>query len=201
MIFFFINWISLIIISTEKTIIIDLKPNTLIPVNNIKIEESILFKVFKKDLKPNSIYTFQLHRLGALGINYHIKIICNDIVNLKEYLNKDIKLNDVTRRFLKINKFGFPKICGNNYIDDFFIISAQPKSKVYQLINEKEIEFNIIVDFFYNNGGYSLRSFLSTGLYKALILIFIITPFLLFIYQKNIKKFLIYIIGINVKED
>ena len=195
--FFIIN------ISKQEKLIIDLEPEKKISVKNFTINDSLLFKIYKKDLKPNSSYTFQIHRIGPQGITYDIKFICNDIINLIGEYNNKIRLNDVSRLFFNTNQFNFPEFCGKNknYEDDFFIISAQPRSKVYQFIDEKEFNLNIIVHFFYNLGGHSFRTFISTGFYKGLIIVLIIIPLIFIIFQNKIKNYLIKSLGIEIKNN
>ena len=188
-------------ISKQEKLIINLEPEKKISVKNFSIDDSLLFKIYKKNLKPNSSYTFQIHRIGPQGITFDIKFICNDIINLKGEYNNNIRMNDVSRLFFNTNEFNFPQSCGKNYNDDFFIISAQPKSKVYQFIDEKEFRLNIIVDFFYNIGGHSFRTFISTGFYKGLIIILIIIPLVCIFFVNNIKNYLIKSLDINIKKN
>lgn len=188
-------------ISKQEKLIINLEPEKKISVKNFSIDDSLLFKIYKKNLKPNSSYTFQIHRIGPQGITFDIKFICNDIINLKGEYNNNIRMNDVSRLFFNTNEFNFPQSCGKNYNDDFFIISAQPKSKVYQFINEKEFRLNIIVDFFYNIGGHSFRTFISTGFYKGLIIILIIIPLVCIFFENKIKNYLIKSLDINIKKN
>ena len=188
-------------ISKQEKLIINLEPEKKISVKNFSIDDSLLFKIHKKNLKPNSSYTFQIHRIGPQGITFDIKFICNDIINLKGEYNNNIRMNDVSRLFFNTNEFNFPQSCGKNYNDDFFIISAQPKSKVYQFIDEKEFRLNIIVDFFYNIGGHSFRTFISTGFYKGLIIILIIIPLACIFFENKIKNYLIKSLGIEIKNN
>ena len=188
-------------ISKQEKLIINLEPEKKISVKNFSIDDSLLFKIYKKNLKPNSSYTFQIHRIGPQGITFDIKFICNDIINLIGEYNNKIRLNDVSRLFFNTNEFNFPQSCGKNYNDDFFIISAQPKSKVYQFIDEKEFRLNIIVDFFYNIGGHSFRTFISTGFYKGLIIILIIIPLVCIFFENKIKNYLIKSLDINIKKN
>jgi hypothetical protein len=188
-------------ISKQEKLIINLEPEKKISVKNFSIDDSLLFKIYKKNLKPNSSYTFQIHRIGPQGITFDIKFICNDIINLKGEYNNNIRMNDVSRLFFNTNEFNFPQSCGKNYNDDFFIISAQPKSKVYQFIDEKEFRLNIIVDFFYNIGGHSFRTFISTGFYKGLIIILIIIPLVCIFFENKIKNYLIKSLDINIKKN
>ena len=188
-------------ISKQEKLIINLEPEKKISVKNFSIDDSLLFKIYKKNLKPNSSYTFQIHRIGPQGITFDIKFICNDIINLKGEYNNNIRMNDVSRLFFNTNEFNFPQSCGKNYNDDFFIISAQPKSKVYQFLDEKEFRLNIIVDFFYNIGGHSFRTFISTGFYKGLIIILIIIPLVCIFFENKIKNYLIKSLDINIKKN
>ena len=188
-------------ISKQEKLIINLEPEKKISVKNFSMDDSLLFKIYKKNLKPNSSYTFQIHRIGPQGITFDIKFICNDIINLKGEYNNNIRMNDVSRLFFNTNEFNFPQSCGKNYNDDFFIISAQPKSKVYQFIDEKEFRLNIIVDFFYNIGGHSFRTFISTGFYKGLIIILIIIPLVCIFFENKIKNYLIKSLDINIKKN
>ena len=188
-------------ISKQEKLTINLEPEKKISVKNFSIDDSLLFKIYKKNLKPNSSYTFQIHRIGPQGITFDIKFICNDIINLKGEYNNNIRMNDVSRLFFNTNEFNFPQSCGKNYNDDFFIISAQPKSKVYQFIDEKEFRLNIIVDFFYNIGGHSFRTFISTGFYKGLIIILIIIPLVCIFFENKIKNYLIKSLDINIKKN
>ena len=188
-------------ISKQEKLIINLEPEKKISVKNFSIDDSLLFKIYKKNLKPNSSYTFQIHRIGPQGITFDIKFICNDIINLKGEYNNNIRMNDVSRLFFNTNEFNFPQSCGKNYNDDFFIISAQPKSKVYQFIDEKEFRLNIIVDFFYNIGGHSFRTFISTGFYKGLIIILIIIPLVCIFFENKIKNYLIKSLDIEIKKN
>ena len=50
-----------------------------------------------------------------------------------------------------------------------------------------------------NIGGYALRSFFSTGLYKGLIINLLIIPLLIYIFQKKIKICLIRALDIDLK--
>ena len=188
-------------ISKQEKLIINLEPEKKISVKNFTINDSLLFKIYKKDLKPNSSYTFQIHRIGPEGITFDIKFICNDIIYLKGEYNNKIRMNDVSRLYFNTNEYNFPVYCGKNYNDDFFIISAQPKSKVYQFIDEKEFKLNIMVDFFYNLGGHSFRTFISTGFYKGLIIVLIIIPLICIIFQNKIKNYLIKSLDIEIKKN
>ena len=66
-------------ISKQEKLIINLEPEKKISVKNFSIDDSLLFKIYKKNLKPNSSYTFQIHRIGPQGITFDIKFICNDM--------------------------------------------------------------------------------------------------------------------------
>ena len=188
-------------ISKQEKLIINLEPEKKISVKNFTINDSLLFKIYKKDLKPNSSYTFQIHRIGPEGITFDIKFICNDIIYLKGEYNNKIRMNDVSRLYFNTNEYNFPVYCGKNYNDDFFIISAQPMTKVYKFIDEKEFKLNIMVDFFYNLGGHSFRTFISTGFYKGLIIVLIIIPLICFIFQNKIKNYLIKSLDIEIKKN
>ena len=167
-------------------------------IKNISFDDTLNFKVKIKYLKPFTSYSLQIHRIGSEGISLDIKFICNDIINFKENKN-NIRLNDVTRRTFKTNKYKFPNICNNKYDEDYFLISAKPKTRVYQFINENDIKFNIMVNIVENIGGYALRSFFSTGLYKGLIINLIFIPILIYIFRNNIKICLIRALDIDIK--
>ena len=179
-----------------KTFDINLKDK--LHIKNISFGDTLNFKIKTKYLKPFTSYSLQIHTIGSDGISLETKFICSDIISFKEDKN-NIKLNDVKRRTFKTNQYKFPDICDQEYNEDYFLISAKPNPRVYQFINEKEIKFNMMVNIVENIGGYTLRSFFSTGLYKGLIINLIIIPLLIYIFKNKIKLGLIRALDIDLK--
>ena len=184
--------------SKEEIKIFDINLQDKLHIKNISFDDTLNFKVKTKYLKPFTSYSLQIHRIGSEGISLDIKFICNDIINFKENKN-NIRLNDVTRRTFKTNKYKFPNICNNKYDEDYFFFFFKPKTRVYQFINENDIKFNVMVNIVENIGGYTLRSFFSTGLYKGLIINLIIIPLLIYIFKNKIKLGLIRALDIDLK--
>ena len=179
-----------------KTFDINLKDK--LHIKNISFGDTLNFKIKTKYLKPFTSYSLQIHTIGSDGISLETKFICSDIISFKEDKN-NIKLNDVKRRTFKTNQNKFPDICNQEYDEDYFLISAKPKTRVYQFINENDIKFNVMVNIVENIGGYTLRSFFSTGLYKGLIINLIIIPLLIYIFKNKIKLGLIRALDIDLK--
>ena len=148
----------------------EINPESKIKFNDVKYNEEILLKVPKYKLKENTFYNIRVHFIGSIGIKIRFKIICDDIYPI-------------------INKI--PILCKNNFDKNFFLLSFQTYSKVYQFNDEKLINFPMIIELVSFKGGMKFKSIISSGFYKVLILNFIIIPIIIIIFRNKIRGILL----------
>lgn len=191
-------------IEPKKYEILDITPDKEIYLKDLYLNEKRYFMINNKDLLSEKYYKIMVHYIGALGINFKINIICEGAKEIIKTHNKNIKLNDFSEYDFKTNKEKIPNVCNDTYDEDFLLISLEPFSHTYQLKNEREIKFNAILEVIsnkVNNDIKPINILTNKGVYKALIVILVIIPLLLYIFKEKIRGFLLYVIGKNdIKE-
>ena len=159
--------------------IIEINPESKIKFNDVKYNEEILLKVPKYKLKENTFYNIRVHFIGSIGIKIRFKIICDDIYPI------------INKNSFFVNENKIPILCKNNFDKNFFLLSFQTYSKVYQFNDEKLINFPMIIELVSFKGGMKFKSIISSGFYKVLILNFIIIPIIIIIFRNKIRGILL----------
>ena len=190
----------IIIVYCFSNEILNIIPNNKITIKNIKLNKEILLKSHLKNLKENQCYKIMVHFIGSLGISFEINIICDDVYFIKRIKKNNINLNDFNEYDFKTNKNKIPNICSKEFNHEFILISLLPKSITYQLISEEKISFSAIVELIENkiNTNNKIINILTNkGLFKGLFFLCLIT-LILFIFQNQMKKFLIEILHYEI---
>lgn len=196
LLFFLItNALCSIDISRHNSII---RPNAALELTKLKLNKEQLFELPITNLLPNHFYKILVHFIGALGINFNITIICDDIHQIQSHQKKTIEQNDFNEYDFKTNEKRIPLICGKDYSHNNILISIIPYSITYQLKPEEEIEFGAYLELAQskiNTDVKFVNILMNKNLYLALILILIILPISLFIFRNSIRRIILAILN------
>ena len=155
----------------------------------MKMNSEKLFKIYFKDLLPNSRYEIKIHFIGALGYNFKFKIICDNIY-IKKYEQKNLKLNNMDFLIIETNNKGIIKnYCPDNYENDFFLVTLNLSSKVYQFKEENEIIGNFLIEIINYPKRKYLTKIINYKLYNGIGIILLIFICII-LFKNSLRKFL-----------
>ena len=179
-------------------------PDSKLILQEVHLNKEILLDLKLDTLQKSQKYKIMVHYIGSYAITFDISIICDDIHFIKNIDKKNnINLNDFSEFDFQTNDKKIPTQCGNNYDKNKVLLSLKPKSIAYQFIPEEEIKFNIIVELItnvFNTDIKPLNILFNKGVYKGVILCFIIIPLMVFIFRNKIKLLLKEILDYNTKK-
>ena len=186
----FVFYLFFILIKIFNSEIIRLIPGEKHLISDMKMNTERLFKIYFKDLKPNSRYQINTHFIGALGYNFKYKIICDNIY-IKEYEKKYLKLNNMDSMLINTNNNGIIKnYCPDDYENDFFLISLIFSSKAYQFKEESEIIGSYLIEIINYPKRKYLTKIINYKLYNGIGIILLIFICII-LFKNSLRKFLL----------
>ena len=191
--FIFINLIILNYILGKgniRTII----PDERLILKEIKLNKEILLNIDIKNFEEFQKYKIMVHYIGSYALSFKISLICDDIHLIKDQKkSENIQLNDYSEFDFQTNGKKIPTQCGDDYDKKNLLLSLIPHSIAYQFIPESEIRFNIIVELItnkFNTDVKPLNILFNKGLYRGVILVFILVFLIFFIFKSKLTSFL-----------
>lgn len=180
-----------------------IQPNKALELSKLKLNNEQLLELPIVNLKSNHYYKILVHFIGALGINFNITVICDDIHQIKSTYKRNIEQNDFNEYDFKTNERRIPLLCGIDYNYDKVLISIIPYSITYQLKPEEEMEFGAYLELtqsITNTDTKFINIIMNKNLYVALLFILIILPIALFIFRNSIRRMIFAIINEKIEK-
>ncbi len=171
----------------------------------IKLNKEILLQVNLNNLEKLQKYKIMVHYIGSYAISFKIKLICDDIYDIKNIEKKEnINLNDFSEYDFKTDEKGIPTQCGNHYNKKEILLSLIPYSISYQFKPEESIKFNIVVELIsnkFNTDIKPLNILFNKGLFKGVIFGLIIVPMLIFVFRNKINDLIRDLVDFKLKKE
>ena len=179
----------LILLKLFNSEILRLIPGEKHLISDMRMNSERLFKIYFKDLIPNSRYQINSHFLGALGYYFKYKIICDNIY-MKDIEKKDLKLNNMDSMIINTNNNGMIKdYCSDDYENNFFLISITLTSKAYQFKEENEIIGSFLIEIINYPKRKYLTKIINYKLYNGIGIILLIFICII-LFKNSLRKFL-----------
>ena len=192
---FLIFFIDLIILKyiLGKGNIRSIIPDERLILKEIKLNKEILLNLEIKNFEEFQKYKIMVHYIGSYALS-KISLICDDIHLIKDQKkSENIQLNDYSEFDFQTNGKKIPTQCGDDYDKKNLLLSLIPHSIAYQFIPESEIRFNIIVELITNKLNTDVKPLnilFNKGLYRGVMLAFILVFLMFFVFKSKLTNFL-----------
>ena len=198
---FYLIIILTLIISLKGEDIQSINPDEKIILKSVKLNKEILLNIDIKNLEKLQKYKVMVHYIGSYSISFKINLICNDIYLIKDQKKQEnIQLNDFSEFDFQTNEKKIPLQCGDDFDSKKILLSLTPYSLGYQFIPEEKIAFNAILELISNKMNTDIKPLnilFNKGLYRGIIVVFVLVILIFFIFKEKINNILANILEIN----